>query len=76
MLIGGIIIGPEVLNLAAPTNVDLMSTLGLSFLFLLAGYELDPDLFSQTAGKLSNLGWGISVVLSLGSPGCSTPPVW
>jgi len=45
--------------------VDLLSTLGLSFLFLLAGYELDLNLMRQPPGKLGLRAWLISAVISL-----------
>ena len=42
-LLGGVLIGPHVLGLAETSNIQLLSNIGLGFLFLLAGYELDPD---------------------------------
>lgn len=65
MLIGGVLIGQEGLGLASPDDVDLLSTLGLSFLFLLAGYELELDLMRQPPGKLGLRAWVISAVISL-----------
>ena len=44
LIAGGIVIGPEVLDLAEPDDITLFANLGLGFLFLLAGYELDPSL--------------------------------
>lgn len=66
MLIGGVIIGQEGLALASAPDVDLLSTLGLSFLFLLAGYELDLNLMRQPPGKLGVRAWIISAVISIG----------
>lgn len=65
MLAGGVLIGQEGLALANPVDVDLLSTLGLSFLFLLAGYELDLKLMGEPPGRLAIRGWLISAVLSL-----------
>lgn len=65
MLVGGVIIGQQGLALATPEDVDLLSTLGLSFLFLLAGYELDLNLMRQPPGKLGLRAWLISAVISL-----------
>lgn len=45
LLVGGVLIGPQVLGIAHPVDVELLSNIGLGFLFLLAGYELDPVLF-------------------------------
>src|SRR5690606_40199472 len=42
LLLGGIVIGPSMLHLASPDDVALLSDLGMGFLFLLAGYELEP----------------------------------
>ncbi len=65
MLIGGVIVGQQGLALASPDDVDLLSTLGLSFLFLLAGYELDLDLMRQPPGKLGVRAWLMSAVISM-----------
>src|ERR1700751_2982608 len=43
-LLGGVLIGPHVLGLAETSNIKLLANVGLGFLFLLAGYELDPQL--------------------------------
>jgi len=49
-LLGGVLIGPHVLGLAETSNIALLSNIGLGFLFLLAGYELDPQLLRQRPG--------------------------
>jgi Kef-type K+ transport system membrane component KefB len=66
-LIGGVIIGPHGLGVAATENVQLVANAGLGFLFLLAGYELDPALLKAKAGRLAITGWVVSVLLSLGA---------
>lgn len=65
MIIGGVLIGPEVLANASPDDMSLLSTLGLSFLFLLAGYELEPTLMRQPPGKIAIRSWFVSAALSL-----------
>ena len=65
-LIGGILIGPHVLGLANAADVQLLANIGLGFLFLLAGYELDPRLLRQEPGRLAIKGWVISAVLAVG----------
>ena len=65
MIMGGIVIGPQGLGKAVESDVDLFSTLGLSFLFLLAGYELDLGLMRQDPGKLGIRAWLISAVISV-----------
>ena len=65
-LVGGVLIGPHVLGLAETSNIQLLANIGLGFLFLLAGYELDPALLRQRPGQLAISGWLISAVLAVG----------
>ena len=65
-LLGGVLIGPHVLGLAETSSIQLLANIGLGFLFLLAGYELDPRLLRQQPGKLAIGGWLISAVLAVG----------
>jgi Kef-type K+ transport system membrane component KefB len=65
-LLGGILIGPHVLGVAETNNIQLLSDVGLGFLFLLAGYELDPLLLRQRPGRLAITGWLMSAVISVG----------
>jgi Kef-type K+ transport system membrane component KefB len=69
LIAGGIVIGPEVLNLAQPDDITLFANLGLGFLFLLAGYELDPALLRERSGKLAIVAWVISIVLAIATVG-------
>ncbi|MDH4112222.1 MAG: cation:proton antiporter [Actinomycetota bacterium] len=62
---GGVLIGPELLDLARPDDIELFSNLGLGFLFLLAGYELDPNLLRERAGRLAIVAWGVTIAISL-----------
>lgn len=68
LLVGGIVIGPEVLDLAAPDDVTLLSDLGMGFLFLLAGYEIKPGIARQPSGQLAAVSWvtsaGVGVLLA------------
>jgi Kef-type K+ transport system membrane component KefB len=66
-LVGGVIIGPHGLGVADTGSVQLVADAGLGFLFLLAGYELDPALFRQRPGRFAMAGWLVSVLLSLGT---------
>jgi Kef-type K+ transport system membrane component KefB len=45
--------------------VELIANLGLGFLFLLAGYELEPHLLRERAGTLAIVAWVTSIGLSL-----------
>src|SRR5271154_335149 len=65
-LLGGVVIGPHVLGLAETGNIQLLSNIGLGFLFLLAGYELDPLLLRQRPGRLAITGWVMSAIISVG----------
>ena len=66
MILGGIIVGPQVLAWGDPSDLHLLADLGLGFLFLLAGYEIDPQEFRQEPGRLAVRSWGISAALGLG----------
>jgi Kef-type K+ transport system membrane component KefB len=65
LIAGGVVIGPEIADLAKPDDIELFSNLGLGFLFLLAGYELDPTLLRERAGRLATIAWGITIVLAI-----------
>ena len=52
-LIGGIVIGPHVLGLANMASIQLLANIGLGFLFLLAGYELEPASAAGGPGRLA-----------------------
>ena len=61
LIIGGIVIGPEGFGLADPAALVLLANIGLGLVFLLAGYELDPAVFGERAGRLALVGWVITV---------------
>jgi Kef-type K+ transport system membrane component KefB len=69
MILSGILIGPAVLGIANTAGLTLLSNVGLGFLFLLAGYELDPALLRERAGQLAIAGWCISAVIAVGAVG-------
>jgi Kef-type K+ transport system membrane component KefB len=62
----GILIGPHGLGLANTQSIQLLANIGLGFLFLLAGYELDPRLFRERTGRLAMAGWAFSAAISVG----------
>ena len=66
LLAGGILIGPHVLDLGAPGDVRVLADVGLGFVFLLAGYEIDLRLFGQDAGRRAIAAWFVSLCLALG----------
>lgn len=65
LLAGGVTIGPHVLGWGDPTSVTPFVNLGLGFLFLLAGYELDFGALRANPGRLAILGWTASAVLAM-----------
>lgn len=68
-IVGGVIIGPDVLGWADPNVVTLFSNVGLGFLFLLAGYELDLDLFREHVGRRALVAWFVTAGLAVAVTG-------
>ena len=66
LLAGGMLIGPQALGVGSADSVQILSDVGLGFLFLLAGYEVDLRLFRQDPGKRALVAWLITAVLALG----------
>jgi Kef-type K+ transport system membrane component KefB len=64
-LLIGIVIGPQVLDLAQvdPTT-DFLGNLGLGMLFFFAGYEIDFERIKGRPMRLAGIGWLISLVLA------------
>ena len=63
----GIIIGPDVLGFAEESEiVDFLSTLGLSFLFFLAGLEIEFERVAGRPARLGVIGWFVSLAVGLG----------
>jgi Kef-type K+ transport system membrane component KefB len=69
LLTGGMLIGPQALHLASPQGVQILADVGLGFLFLLAGYEVDQRLLVQDVGRHAALSWVGTMVLALGVVG-------
>jgi len=65
LIVGGVLIGPHVLGFAETVDIELLAGLGLGFLFLLAGYELDPALLREKAGTQALTAWAISAVVAV-----------
>jgi len=65
LLLGGVLIGPQVLGWADRPAIDLLTNVGLGFLFLLAGYELDLHLFAERPGRLAIAAWLVTVAISV-----------
>jgi Kef-type K+ transport system membrane component KefB len=71
-LLGGVLIGPHVFGFAESSSIQLLANIGLGFLFLLAGYELDPGLLRQQPGRLAIGGWLLSAAIAVGVTGALT----
>ncbi len=69
-IVAGIVVGPEVLDLAEPDNfIEFFSNLGLGMLFFFAGYEIDFDRIRGDPLNLALIGWGLSLALAYGIGG-------
>ena len=64
LILGGILIGPQVLGLQPLQEVELVANVGLGFVFLLAGFEIDPAALLARAGKLALVAWVAAAVLA------------
>jgi Kef-type K+ transport system membrane component KefB len=65
LLLGGIVVGPYVLDLVDPSKIQLLADLGLGFLFLLAGYEIEPRVLRGALGRRALACWVISLVAAV-----------
>lgn len=66
LLVAGVIVGPEVLDVAQTQSaIELLSNVGLGFLFFVAGMELDLSVLRGAEGKLAGTAWGLSIAASL-----------
>ena len=64
-LVLGIIIGPQVLEIAEPDEfIEFFSSLGLGMLFFFAGYEIEFERIRGRPLLLGTLGWVISLALA------------
>lgn len=63
----GMLIGPHGLSLATHgQSIELLAELGLAFLFLLAGYEIDPDDLKGRNGVTAGGTWLVTLALAFG----------
>jgi Kef-type K+ transport system membrane component KefB len=69
-LLLGIVVGPEVLDLAGTDSfIQFFSNLGLGMLFFFAGYEIDFERIRGKPLKLGAWGWLLSIGLAYGIGG-------
>lgn len=65
LLLAGALLGPHMLGAIEVTeSITLLSDLGLGFLFLLAGYEIDPKILGSRQGKRGLVTWVITLALA------------
>lgn len=66
LLIAGALLGPNLAGVIQSTEtMDFLSDLGLAFLFLLAGMEIEPKNLVGREGKRGIVVWGITFVIAL-----------
>jgi Kef-type K+ transport system membrane component KefB len=62
LIVGGILIGPAGLGVHDSAALQLIANVGLGFVFLLAGFEIEPALLTARPGRLALVGWLVSAV--------------
>lgn len=68
LLIGGMLLGPHAVGaIATDSAVGLLSDLGLGFLFLLAGYEINPSTITGTEGRRGLVTWVVTFAIACGA---------
>ena len=82
MVLGGIVVGPSVLNWARiDAPVEVLSDLGLGMLLFLAGLEIDVEVLRSPLTRLAGVAFGCSAALAFGCaalfwlPGPETQPI-
>lgn len=66
LLIAGMVLGPHVLAVAQPdAAITLFSDLGLGFLFLLAGYEINPQELTGKQGRHGLFTWFVTLAIAM-----------
>ena len=65
LILGGVLIGPEVLGLELTPEIELIADVGLGMVFLLAGFEIDPAMLFDRPGRLAVIAWVAALVLAV-----------
>ena len=77
LLIAGSLLGPYLAEAVQLTDsVLLLSDLGLAFLFLLAGYEINPKSLTGSQGKRGLATWVVSFVAAFAVMRVSARRTW
>src|SRR4051794_37423990 len=69
LIVGGVLVGPAGFGWADPVSVRLLADVGLGFLFLLAGYELELSLFGQHVGRRAVVAWFVTASIAIAVTG-------
>ena len=66
LVFAGTLLGPNGVGLVSPSTepMQLLSQLGLAFLFLMAGYEIEPGQIRGPMGRHASLCWLVSLGLA------------
>jgi Kef-type K+ transport system membrane component KefB len=72
LIVGGVLIGPEVLGLEVGPEIGLIANVGLGMVFLLAGFEIDPAMILDRTGRLAVIAWTTSLVVAAAVSGALT----
>ena len=68
LILGGMAIGPHGLGLAGEgSSIELLRELGVAFLFLMAGYEIDINELRGAGGRHAAVAWLLSLGLAFGA---------
>ena len=68
LILGGMVIGPHGLGLAGEgPSIELLRELGVAFLFLMAGYEIDVNELRGAGGRHAAIAWMLSLGLAFGA---------
>src|SRR3954447_1924246 len=65
LIVGGVLVGPAGFGWADPVSVRLLADVGLGFLFLLAGYELELSLFAKHVGRRAVVAWFVTAAIAI-----------
>ncbi len=69
LILGGVLIGPQVLGLEVSAEIELIANVGLGLVFLLAGFEIDPGMLFDRPGRLAVIAWVAALLLAAGVVG-------
>jgi len=68
LILGGVVIGPGALGIAhIGRDIGFLRELGVAFLFLMAGYEIDVNELRGAGGRHAAVAWILSLGLAFGA---------